>query len=528
MLALLPLAFLWFVLINHLRFEWAVNPQYSFGWAVPVLCVYLAWRAHQKAEKLKAEKLKGGSRNAGDGGTSNVQLSTFNIQRAGGVWLAVFLCCAVFYPVARMVQEANPEWRLVSWALAAIVTGLTLVIIRRVFGSQALRRFAFPVLFFLVAVPWPTVIEAPVIQGLARFNAAGAVEVLNLTGTPAFRRGNVIEISTGMVGIEDACSGIRSFQACLMIALFLGAYHRLKISRRVALVVAGFVLAIVFNLGRTVLLVTVASRQGIQAISQWHDPAGVTILVGCFLGVWIVSAIFRRKNGTAGMDGTDGANNPGLESRTGMSLTLAFGLFFWLIVCEAGVELWYRSHEQNLQAKLSWVVKFPQDAGEFRELPFAPQTVQLLRFDEGRNAVWTDRDGMRCQAIFLRWNPGRIAVHLARSHTPEVCLTSAGRKLTGEPLSRTVTVDGLSLTFDVYHAAADGLWVYYCLWEDQLAEDSSATERLSYRNRLQTVFDGRRNLGQRSLEFAVWSDAKEEEVLVRAEEQLKAMVRGKN
>ena len=57
-LALLPLAFLWFVLINHLRFEWAVNPQYSFGWAVPVLCVYLAWRAHQKAEKLKAEKLK--------------------------------------------------------------------------------------------------------------------------------------------------------------------------------------------------------------------------------------------------------------------------------------------------------------------------------------------------------------------------------------------------------------------------------------------------------------------------------------
>src|SRR5690349_21242213 len=40
----LLLAFLWFVLINHLRVEWAVNPQYSYGWAVPFLCLYLAWR----------------------------------------------------------------------------------------------------------------------------------------------------------------------------------------------------------------------------------------------------------------------------------------------------------------------------------------------------------------------------------------------------------------------------------------------------------------------------------------------------
>jgi exosortase/archaeosortase family protein len=310
-----------------------------------------------------------------------------------------------------------------------------------------------------------------------------------------------------------------------MIALFLGAYHRLKISRRVALVIAGFALAILFNLGRTVLLVSVASRQGMQAISQWHDPAGVTILVGCFLGVWSLSALFLRGSRTFETGGIAGLNGPDMELQKAPALTLALGLFFWLTICEAGVELWYRSHEQNLQAKPSWVATLPQDAADFRDLPFPPQTVQLLRFDEGRNAVWTDRDGVHCQAIFLRWDPGRIAVHLARTHTPEVCLTSAGRKLTGETRSRTVAVDGLKLTFDVYHAAGEGLWVYYCLWEDQLGEDSSATERLSYRSRLQNVSDGRRNLGQRSLEFAVWSDAAEHEVFSRAEEQLKALIR---
>src|ERR1043166_4848346 len=33
----LALGFLWFVLISQLRIEWTLNPQYSYGWAVPPL-----------------------------------------------------------------------------------------------------------------------------------------------------------------------------------------------------------------------------------------------------------------------------------------------------------------------------------------------------------------------------------------------------------------------------------------------------------------------------------------------------------
>ena len=37
----LPLGCLWFRLINNLRLEWATNPQYSYGWVVPILCLGL-------------------------------------------------------------------------------------------------------------------------------------------------------------------------------------------------------------------------------------------------------------------------------------------------------------------------------------------------------------------------------------------------------------------------------------------------------------------------------------------------------
>lgn len=504
-LCLLPVIFLWVILINHLRIEWTVNAQYNYGWAVPFLCVFLGWRARE-----------------------HPRFSAF----ASGLSSALFkvsgllvIALALIYAPTRLVQEANPEWRFVSWALALIVVGLTLVFVRGLFGARVVGWSAFPILFFLVAVPWPTLVEAPVIQRLTELNAVGAVEVLNLLGIPALRHGNVIEISTGLVGIEDACSGIRSFQACLMISLFLGEYHRLHISRRVALIGAGFLLAVLFNLGRTVLLVTVSSRKGIPAMAQWHDPAGVTILVGCFLGVWLLSLFFARRGRVPDQPLAPETflNAMSPRPRRGVGV-LAMGLLVWLIACEVGVAFWYGRHESEASAKPTWKVRFPADAPQFRELPLEARTVQLLRFDEGKNASWLESDGSRYQMIFLRWNPGRVAVHLARSHTPEVCLTAAGHKISGEAHPRTIEVAGLSLRFDVYRVANEGLWVYYCLWEDGFSSDSNETEMLTYKNRLRPVMDGRRNRGQRSLEIAVRSNATAEEIEAKVRQLVQSAV----
>jgi exosortase len=427
------------------------------------------------------------------------------------------------------VQEANPEWRLVSWALALITVGSSFAVLARV--GIPLSAFRFPLLFFLVAVPWPTVIEAPVIQWLAMFNATAAAELLNLAGVPAICHGNVIEIGTGLVGVEDACSGIRSLQACLMIGLFLGAYYRLSVRRRAALVFVGFALAVFFNLARTVLLVAVADSKGTAAIAQWHDPAGIIILVGCFLGVWAVAAKFSRVSSVSLRDAAGqtvdaplaGAGRP-TSGRARAGMLTSFALIVWLVACEVFVQSWYGRHESKVVAGPTWTVECPAQTAGYREIPFSENVNRMLRFDEGRNAIWPVGD-MRTQIIFLRWDPGRVAVHLARSHTPEVCLTMAGHKLAGGLESRTIPVGDLALPFDVYHAANEGLWVYYCLWEDGFSGSANATERLTYQNRLRPVLEGRRNRGQRSLEIAIWSNADAEEVHSRVTALVQSIVR---
>src|SRR5580658_5268734 len=46
---LLPLGYLWFRLIRNLAVEWTTNPQYSYGWVVPFLCLGLLLRRWQSA-----------------------------------------------------------------------------------------------------------------------------------------------------------------------------------------------------------------------------------------------------------------------------------------------------------------------------------------------------------------------------------------------------------------------------------------------------------------------------------------------
>ena len=268
---LAPLAWLWFVLINDLRVEWTVNPQYAYGWAVPFLCGFLIWQRIQKTESRK-QKVE----------------THFSFQFSKFQLFALALC-ALLYAPTRLIEEANPGWRLVSWALALEVIGLTLLFIRLALGASPLMPevrsqkseagnqtsvlcppfsvFVFPVCFFLVAVPWPSLVEQPLIQGLTRLDTSITTELLGWFGIAAMPHGNVIELATGVVGIDEACSGIRSFQATLMISLFLGELYQLSVLGRSALCFAGFALSFLFNLARMSLVVWVAARKGQAAFA---------------------------------------------------------------------------------------------------------------------------------------------------------------------------------------------------------------------------------------------------------------------
>jgi hypothetical protein len=107
---------------------------------------------------------------------------------------------------------------LISWIYTGIVVCITLRALHLAGGRSWVKHFAFPVALILVAVVWPYRIEKGLTQGLMRVVARLTVELLGWIDIPALERGNLIDLGSGTVGIDEACSGIRSFQSTLMAA----------------------------------------------------------------------------------------------------------------------------------------------------------------------------------------------------------------------------------------------------------------------------------------------------------------------
>jgi exosortase len=478
LLLLIAFGFLWFELINQLKAEWWLNPQYNYGLIVPVLVVYLLWKRWQNRPAPTAQRV--------------CVLAIFTI----------IVGAALFLPI-RLIAEANPDWRLLSWLQAIVVVTVSLAFVYLTGGQSWLRYFAFPFLFFLVAVPWPVRIEQLVIQDLMRTVTAINVIFLQLAGVPALQHGNVIEVGTGFIGIEEACSGVRSLQATLMISLFLGELYSFSAARRLLLVVIGAVLAFVCNVVRTAILVWVGTHRGLGGIESWHDPAGLTILIVCLFGLWLVSLIILRRQNVLISAPAREYQPRSVQFRWAPLALLAV----WLIVAEGAVQIWYRSHQTI--ASSHWTVQWPDSESNYKSVPIAPEAESLLQYNEGGGANWEGADGHQWLMFFFRWFPGRTAARFIKVHRPDICLPASGRTMERDNGLRMLTVNGLKLPIRSYRFEDRGapLHVFYCYWDARSSyENASAAilEDWSFSGRVRAALQGRREIGAQILEIVVW------------------------
>jgi exosortase len=163
-----------------------------------------------------------------------------------------------------------------------------------VYGWAGLRCFGMAFFFILIAMPMPSAIQGPLVGGLQAKVAWVNTEVLNLLGIPAQQVGSLIHLPAGTVGVDEACSGIRSLQSTIMATVFIGYLTLKRASLQVLLLLFGIALAIFGNLVRSLYLSLTANAKGIQAIAGVHDAAGWSILAFTAVGVFLLSWYFKK------------------------------------------------------------------------------------------------------------------------------------------------------------------------------------------------------------------------------------------
>ena len=495
----LLLGLLWLLIFNQQRLEWTVNVVYSYGWAVPVLALYLLWERWRTRPSVHTPP------------------PALVLLGLAGVLLAAYL------PV-RVIQEANPDWVKINWLMAALAMGLSLVAIAAIGGKRYALYFAFPLLFCFTALPWPVWMETYLVQELMRGNAAICAEILTWCGTPAIAQGNLIQVADHWVNVEEACSGIRSLQTAFMMSLFLGELHRLSLLRRVGLVAAAFGTAFFINLLRTLLLTYLAAGSG--SVERWHDPVGVVAMILCLAAIWGISEWFRprRPAETAG----PGPDPAGEFRRPPLPRWFALAGCVWLIVAEALTGYWYSWHEKRVPPGVAWHVAWPEKAPHFQKGAFADRTLALLKYNAGATASWEAEGTYPWQMYELDWAPGRVSKFLSSSHYPTVCLPATGLTLVAELGVWECNVNGLRLPFTTYlfSQAGQDVYVFHAIIEDRPlhAGDHTSYRQVDSSERLRSVWRGERNLGQHVIGIALLGAASPEDARAIAERVLQPVI----
>jgi len=588
----------WCLLFNQLRVDWEVNPQYNYGWFVPLLALGLFWqrwltRPHPMplgneahGPRSAARGPESGGRDTGTSGAGasvSGQSAITDVRTSWGndaltprlaFWLVLLLLLGLL-PI-RLIEVASPDWRRAMWWHGGQLALLSLTALWYCGGPPWVRHFVFPVSFLLIAVPWPMGVEQVLIQTLMRSVAGLTAEVMGVLDIPALQQGNLLRISTGVVGVDEACSGIRSFQTSLMVGLFLGELYQLTSARRLSLLGLGVAAALLANVGRTSLLTWSAARQGMERMNQWHDPAGLAVVVFMLVVLWSLAlwlrcarspdhtttrpqdfgpanvpsnrrtdvptfgfplrhSEFGNRQSVIPADMRRPASDFGvpalpvsvLRPRFPSSAVLA-GLLGWLVLVVAGTELWFRAHEQNPVVAPKWTIAWPVDSLGYKEVVIPERALATLRCSDSRSATWTDAEGNDWCMFHLRWPAGRNSVSLARSHRPDLCLPAAGWELTDDLGILPISVHGLQLALHEYIFTRDGqaAHVFQGLWEEGTgAEGEGLPDRLTTASRLAAVRSGRRNRGQQVMEIVVVGPTSPTEAVQALVHQLRQVIR---
>jgi exosortase len=410
------LAILAGALIVHLWPEWTGDPDLSHGFLVPVACVLL----------LQFSRRTDG-RGALRGRTSASLAACLGSAALAGFWVSGLFA-------------ANLDWSsaLVDFTLAGSFALLLCAAIAA-FADGRVALVPFNWASVAAAVIWA--LSSPIPPGtytrltleLQLWVSQSVMRTLDFMGIAAHREGNIIELARGSVGIEEACSGVRSLISCVFAGVLFSAALVRRPWPRVVLIALSAPLALAMNFIRSLFLTLLVNR-GVKVEGAWHDTTGYAVLVvTAALLAGIALALDRPEapaNGRApapGREPVPGSGRPG---------ALAPQVILSCVLALSGATLAYFAANTRAaprtpgavpdllailpEAAPGWSVQTDQDLHRFSG---------TLRTDylAQRGYARPGAGGGELIILYLAyWPQGRASVGLVESHTPDACWPGSG------------------------------------------------------------------------------------------------------
>jgi len=389
--------------------QWRHNPELSHGLFMPLIFLLL----------LHESRIAGPAWFLPERGATRLALA--GLLTAG---LAALATGGLF--------TAALDW---SHALVGFTLALALVLILLagwlVFASEPVRLVPFnwisftAIFLWLLCAPIPPGTYMRLTLGLQLWVTRSVLSTLHLFGVAAIRDGNLIELAGSTVGVEEACSGVRSLISCVFAGFFFSAALVRRPWSRALLVALAAPLAIAMNFFRSLTLTLLANR-GVDISHTWHDATGYAVLgvTALLLGglAWLLAR--GEKNEPPASSPPDARATLSLQPwlAAGLSLAVALVVLFVANTRRAPPATPVPDLAAIVPAQADgWKVQTTTDLYRFADTLQTDHLIQRTYFKRAH-------DGSLQQVILYLayWSAGQASVSLVASHTPDACWPGAG------------------------------------------------------------------------------------------------------
>lgn len=297
------------------QFHWWSNREdYSFGFLVPLFAGYVIY---DRWPLIKGSLAAESTRIVDEPSKQGVIAQPLWVD-----WFAsaVFLGCGALFAIGALLRSVSGPQNPASLAIAVGFSGMALstifIIVKERFDGAAMSLrdrlhftglFLFPALVWLISAPLVAVLEKKIRVFLLTQVTIVVFTLFDLMGLEIEREGNVLFLPLGRVGVEEACSGIYSLTACIFVGTFLAAVFLDRFWKKVLMVLAAMLLAVLTNLIRSLFLTSWAYVYGPGAINDhWtvpligdigsvHDVMGMAVLCVTSICLLLMIPIFNFK-----------------------------------------------------------------------------------------------------------------------------------------------------------------------------------------------------------------------------------------
>lgn len=390
--------------------EWSQNQDLSHAFFVPLIFLLLVWESRRQGTPrwLPPGRLSSLAV-AGALALGFVFFALAGLFAATLAWTHALVCCLLAaslgsFLLAGLLILADVRLRLVPLNWVSLTA----------------------IFLWLLVAPLPDGTYTRLTLALQQWVTGSVLQTLHLLGVPARQHGNVIELATTTVGVEEACSGIRSLISCVFAGFFFAGWLVRRPAGRVVLIVAAPLLALGMNFLRSLTL-TLLANAGKDINGFWHDATGFAILgITAALLAGLAVLLETKEPSPAAPASPAPVVMPQWPLRffwTASAATLALGVFY---VTSARPASRQDLPPPNLASLLpvraaDWEVMTPNDLYQFADIL---QTSNLME----RTYLRPTGPGQFTQlTVYIAyWAPGQTSVSRVASHTPDACWPGAG------------------------------------------------------------------------------------------------------